>query len=135
MSHRLAADNEEAGMRLCIPTIDERGLAGRLSPHFGSTPFFTIVDVAAGTVEVFANAQARHEHGQCRPAAALEGRAVDAVVCSGLGRGAFAVLAEAGYRVYLTTERDVLRAVDAFVVGRLQAATPDRLCEGSLHAH
>ncbi len=35
-------------MRLCIPTINERGLTARLSPHFGSAPYHTVIESDSG---------------------------------------------------------------------------------------
>ena len=31
-------------MKICIPTMDDRGREGMPSDHFGSAPFFTFVD-------------------------------------------------------------------------------------------
>jgi predicted Fe-Mo cluster-binding NifX family protein len=39
-------------MRLCIPTIDDAGLDAQLSAHFGSAPYYTIVDTESEAFEV-----------------------------------------------------------------------------------
>lgn len=117
-------------MRLGMPTVNERGLGALLSPHFGSAPYFTLVDVETGEVEVVENEHARHEHGRCRPTASLVGRRLDAVLCRGLGRGAHERLREAGLRVYLTGAMDVADAVAAFREGRVVEAEAEQLCRG-----
>ena len=83
-------------MRLCIPTVDNHGRTGTLSAHFGSAPYFTLVDSEARTVHVLANPHARHQPGSCTAAQGLRAHGVDAVVCHGLGRRALGSLQEAG---------------------------------------
>lgn len=121
-------------MKLCIPTVDNRRLQGRLSAHFGSAPYFTLVDSETGSVEVVENHHAEHGHGTCEPSAALENRRVDAVICSGLGRRAFARLNSAGIAVYVSDSAEVSTAVEAFRAGTLRRLTADEACHGG-HRH
>jgi len=59
-------------MKICIPTLDDSGLEARISDHFGSAPFYTIVDSDAESIAVISNGQHgdqhTHAHGQggCR---------------------------------------------------------------------
>ncbi len=122
-------------MKLCIPSTNEAGLDARVSPHFGSAPWFTLVDTDAGTVEPLENAHARHEHGQCQPTAGLEGLAIGAVLCRGLGARALARLEGAGMAVYATEAFTVRAAVDAFRDGHVVRMTPARACQGHGHDH
>lgn len=120
-------------MILCIPTLDDRGVEGTPSDHFGSAPFFTFVDTETGEFETSRNGGAHHVHGACRPLDFLGARTVDAVICRGLGRRAFARLAAGGVRIYQTLESDVGSTVEAFKEGRLEAITAEEACHG--HAH
>ncbi len=120
-------------MKLCIPTLDDRGVEGTPSDHFGSAPFFTFVDTETGDLETSRNGGAHHVHGACRPLDFLGTRTVDAVICRGLGRGAFSRLAAGGVKVYQTLEADVGKTVQAFKEGRLRALTSEEACHG--HAH
>lgn len=122
-------------MRLCIPTTDDRGLEGRLSPHFGKAPFYTFVDVTEGRATAVANAHARHEHGRCEAPATMVSEGVAAVVCLGLGRRALAKLRAAGVPVYLTETRDVAGAVDAYRAGTLRLLEEEEACHGGAHGH
>jgi len=103
-------------MRICIPTRDERGMESELFGHFGSAPFFTLVDSESGEVEVRKNDNTHHGGGGCHPMRQLGSRSVDAVVCRGMGRRAVASLSEAGVRVLVLGEdagetvRDVVAA-------------------------
>jgi predicted Fe-Mo cluster-binding NifX family protein len=117
-------------MRLCIPTEDDRGLAGRLSSHFGSAPYFTLVDSETGEVEVVSNLGAEHEPGSCSSAQALAAYSVGAVVCRGLGRRAFGRLRDMGLPVYVAEDGGAAEALEAFRAGRLARLTSEAACHG-----
>ncbi len=122
-------------MKLCIPSTNEAGLDARVSPHFGSAPWFTLVEAETGVVTALENAHARHEHGQCQPTAGLEGQGIGAVVCRGLGGRALARLEAAGMMVFATDAFTVRAAVDAFRESRLVRMTPAQACQGHGHDH
>ena len=54
-------------MKICIPTMDDRGKEGMPSDHFGSAPFFTFVDTETGEYEAVRNGGSSHVHGSCQP--------------------------------------------------------------------
>ena len=122
-------------MRICIPTLDDRGLESMPSDHFGSAPYFTFVDTEGGEVEVQPNAGANHVHGACRPLDFLGTRTVDAIVCRGLGKRAFVRLQGSGIEVYVTLEVDVEGTVSAFKDGRLKRLESEEACHGHSHDH
>ena len=88
-------------MKMCIPTRDERGMQSEVFDHFGSAPFFTLVDSESGQVEVEQNDNTHHGHGTCHPLRQFGSHSIDAVVCQAMGRGAVASLKEAGVRVFV----------------------------------
>lgn len=122
-------------MKLCIPTMDDSGLTGMPSAHFGSAPFFTFVDTETREVEAVRNNGSGHQHGACRPLEFLGVRPVDALICQGLGRGALARLQEAGVNVFVTREDSVEKALAALQEGRLQEMTVNDACRGHSHGH
>lgn len=122
-------------MKLCIPTVDDHGPATPLSDHFGSAPFFTIVDSETGAFEAIPNDHARHAPGRCDAARAIAGRGVGAVVCRGLGRRALASLENAGIPAFASSAGSVGGAVDAFRAGRLTRMHDDGACRGGRHHH
>jgi predicted Fe-Mo cluster-binding NifX family protein len=115
--------------------MDDRGLEGMPSDHFGSAPFFTFVDSDSGETEVQRNGGAHHVHGACRPLDFLGTRSVDAVICRGLGKRAFSRLDAGGIAVYVTLEKDVGSSVTAFKEGRLRPLTSEEACHGHGHGH
>ena len=122
-------------MKLCIPTMNDGGMAGMPADHFGSAPFFTFVDTDTGEIETQINGGASHVHGTCRPLSFLGSRTVDAIVCRGLGKRAFSRLEAGGIVVYLTPEPDVEATVEAFKNGRLRHLTSEEACHGHSHDH
>lgn len=122
-------------MKLCIPTMDDSGLTGVPSAHFGSAPFFTFVDTETREVEAVPNSGYEHVHGACRPLDFLGSRPVDAFVCRGMGRRALARLQSAGVNVFVTLEANVESTLDALTDGRLQAMSVDDACQGHGQGH
>ncbi len=117
-------------MRLCIPTDDDRGLMGRLSAHFGSAPYFTLVESETGAVQVVANLHSQHAPGSCQAAEALRGYGVEAVVCRALGRRAFGHMRTLGLPVFVSEEAEASGALEAFRDGRLPRLTSESACHG-----
>ena len=120
-------------MRICIPTLDDKGREGMPADHFGSAPFFTFVDTEKGQYEAIRNGESSHVHGACQPLKFLGTRPVDAIVCRGLGRRAFSRLADAGVQVFVTLEKNAEETVAALKDGRLRPLSSEEACHG--HGH
>jgi predicted Fe-Mo cluster-binding NifX family protein len=121
-------------MRICIPADTGEGLGAPVSGHFGSAPWFHIVDLDSGTATVISNARSHHEHGACRPLEGLTGQRIDAVVCRGIGRNAEHRLRAAGIDVYVSDAAAVGDVVAEARANRLQLVDPSQLC-GGRHGH
>jgi predicted Fe-Mo cluster-binding NifX family protein len=120
-------------MNICIPTTQDNGLDSRVSAHFGSAPFFAIVDAESRVCRSVPNANHSHEHGRCQPLAALAGQAIDSVVVGGIGAGALSKLTAAGIRVYMASAGSVKEAVEAYNSGTLAEISPAGACQGHDH--
>ena len=116
--------------RICIPTTDDRGLDAPIAEHFGSAPFLTLVNLDGDTLGVVPNRHADHAPGTCDAAKSLTGYSVEAVMCRGLGRRAFASLEAAGINVFITDATDVKSATEAFRSGRVASMTTKSACRG-----
>jgi predicted Fe-Mo cluster-binding NifX family protein len=122
-------------MRICIPTLDNRGLEGKVSGHFGSAPFFTVVDTESGACEIVSKEGHGHEHGGCAPVALLTPHNLDAVVCMGMGRGAIMKLDQAGIKVFVTESEQVSEVVTSAREGKLRQFSSQDACAGHQHGH
>lgn len=116
-------------MKVCLPTQSTNGLAEPLYGHFGSAPYFTVVDTESGEVKLIDNADQKHEHGKCNPIAALANEQVDAVVVQGIGAGAVSKLGQMGIRVYHSNLGTVGEAVKALKDGKLLPISSAGLCQ------
>ena len=117
-------------MRLCIPTEDAAGLTARISDHFGSAGWFTLVDSETGAVRSVANPHHEHRPGTCDAARSISGLGAGAVVCIGVGRRAFASLRQAGIPVYLTESSSVADALAEFRMDILLPLAEEEACSG-----
>src|SRR5690554_6369486 len=120
-------------MRVCIPTMDEAGLGGSISPHFGRAPYYTYVELKSGRAVALPNGNARYDHGECGQVGSEVGGGVGAVVWLGLGRRALGNLEASGVPVYRAECRDVAGAVAAFAAGRLRRMAVEEVCRGEGH--
>ena len=115
-------------MRICIPTETNQGKSAKVYSHFGSAPFFTIVDSGKDSVEIINNANQHHSHGMCQPMSALTGKKVDAVVTGGMGSRAVQKLNEGGIKVYRAIPGTVADIVSQFIKGGLEEITIQNAC-------
>lgn len=117
-------------MLICIPTETNEGLNAQVYGHFGSAPFFTLVETETQVLEIMPNANAHHEHGSCQPLAALAGKKVDAVVTGGMGARALSGLNAAGVRAYLGVAGTVAELLARFQRQEISELTPLQACTG-----
>jgi len=122
-------------MNLCIPVTEDKGLQSPVSGHFGSAPFFAIVDQDTGACRIIPNSDCHHSHGACHPLATLAGEGVDGVVVSGIGAGALNKLQAANIRVFLSEQPTAGDTLTAFKAGTLRAATPATACAHHGYGH
>jgi predicted Fe-Mo cluster-binding NifX family protein len=120
---------------ICIPVNQDQGLASAVCAHFGSAPFFMLVDTDTGACRALANLNQHHAHGMCQPLAALGGEQIDAIVVGGIGMGALSKLMAAGMGVFRAEHATVEETVAALRNGQLQAMTPAAACGHHGHGH
>lgn len=119
-------------MKICIPTSDNNGMNARASDHFGSAPYYTVVDTDSGACEVIDNAG--HGHGgSCSPLERLGPQNLDAVACKGMGKRAIMLMGQSGIDVLYAQADLVNEIVEAARNGLLQPLSPDQACGGHHH--
>jgi predicted Fe-Mo cluster-binding NifX family protein len=117
-------------VKICIPTENGSGIEARLCDHFGSAPYFIIVEPETGSYEVVSNNNEHHAHGQCMPMQQLSGLDLDSVVCRGMGRNALARFASGGITVFTTRSQTVSEVIEEARNGLLQPLDPSGACAG-----
>jgi len=119
-------------MKLCIPTMGDRGLDETVSAHFGRAPTFTIVDVSTNEVKVLRN-ESEHFGGAGLPPEILANAGAHVLICSGLGPRAITMFEEKGIDVYVGAAGTVKDAIKAFQEGTLHEATDENACKEHRH--
>ena len=115
-------------MKVCIPTQSNIGKQARVHEHFGSAPHFTIYDMEQDICEIVDNADKHHSHGMCQPLSVLQGKTINAVVCSGMGKRAIQKLNDAGIRVYRASGPTVEDIVRECRESKLEEITVENAC-------
>jgi predicted Fe-Mo cluster-binding NifX family protein len=128
-------------MNICIPVNADQGIASEVCAHFGSAPFFMIVNTETGSCRAISNQNSHHAHGMCQPLLAIQGEELGGIVVGGIGMGALTKLLMAGLQVYRAQHATVELTLAAFKAGSLQAMTPEAACgmhgqhDGHAHRH
>ena len=124
-------------MNICIPVTADEGVASPVCAHFGSAPFFMIVDSESGACRAVRNHNLRHAHGMCQPLMSLQGETLDGIVVGDIRMGALNRLLTAGLQVYRSEHPTVTATLAAFKAGQLRTMTPNDACgqHGQDHGH
>ena len=117
-------------MKIAFPSQENIGLDSPVYAHFGSAPYFVIVDSNAGDVNIIENKDLHHLHGNCQPLRALGGISVDAVVVGGIGRGALTKLYQEGIAAYRAVEGSVSENLALIKSEKLPRFNIDQTCQG-----
>lgn len=119
--------------RIAIPSVEQGGLEGTRSGHFGHCDVFTLVDVENGKIkEVTTLQNQEHVQGGCMvPVNLLAGNNVDALVVGGIGMRPLMGFRQAGISVYYDAQRTEIKPVVAdLIAGKLQVIGDDQVCGG-----
>ena len=117
-------------MKICIPTMDNNGLESRAHGHFGSAPFFAVVDTVTGEADITPNAGQRHRHGECNPVSYVDTLNVEAVVCHGMGKRALESFARENVDVLIASGETVGDILNAARDNKLRKLTAQEACGG-----
>lgn len=120
-------------MKVCFPVQSNKGIDSMVYNHFGSAPFFVIVDLNSNEVIEIINNDQHHEHGACNPIKALQGQVVDAIVVAGIGAGALIRLNMSGIKVYKANALTVQNNIEMIKTQSLSELTIQHCCGG--HGH
>ena len=120
-------------MKICFPIADNQGMESEVYGHFGSAPFFAVVDTESREIKLLSNADEHHAHGHCQPLKAIGGQSVEAVVVAGIGGGALKGLNQAGLTVYRAQGQTIADNISCFAMNELTVLTPGQTCGGHTH--
>ena len=119
--------------RIAIPSVNNGGLDGQRSGHFGHCDVFTLVDVEDGEIkEVSTIPNQEHVQGGCMvPVNFLAGHNVNALIVGGIGMRPLMGFRQVGINVYHDAVRPEIRpVVEDLIAGRLPIISDDQVCGG-----
>lgn len=124
--------------RIAIPSVNDGGLDGQRSGHFGHCDVFTFVDVENGKIkEVTTVANQSHVQGGCMvPVNLLAQHKVNALIVGGIGMRPLMGFRQAGIDVYHDATRPEIKpVVEDLIAGKLSLIGDDQVCGGGGGAH
>ena len=114
-------------MKVCIPTVGDKGLKDTVGEHFGRVPFYTIVDTETNEVRALRNTS-EHMGGRGYPPEIMSTAGVEVMICSGLGRRAIAMFEQMGIIVYTGARGSVEESIDDWKQNKLPIANDENAC-------
>jgi len=117
-------------MIICVPTTGNTDFNDNVSEHFGSAPYFAIVNTDTKECEFVKNINEHHSHGNCHPLKNLSSKKFDGIVCGGIGKRAIQMLNDSGIKVYKADGLTINDIVDSFTGGKMKEITDNDACQG-----
>jgi predicted Fe-Mo cluster-binding NifX family protein len=117
-------------MRICFPVQNDEGIDSTVYNHFGSAPFFVIVDTDTDDLSTINNRDQHYTQGTCDPMKALREQKVDAIVVGGIGAGALTRLNQMGIIVHRSAAATIRNNIAIFVWQELPTLTLQECCSG-----
>ena len=122
--------------KVAVPILDDTGLSGKISEHFGHCQLFAIVEINNNSIvgdTIFANPD-DHANGCGNLIAHLQKQEVDTVIALGMGAGMFGRCNEQGIKVLLADKErheNANAAINDMLADKLIPMQTLNLCKGS----
>jgi len=107
-------------MRIAIPSLDDRGIEGEISMHFGRSPYYTFVDIEDGeikNIEVFPISYENHKVGELPNFVKEHGGEI--VIAYGMGQRAVDFFNQLGIEVITGAVGKIKDIIKDFIKGNL----------------
>ena len=119
--------------RIAVPSMEQGGIEGQRSGHFGHCDVFTLVDVLEGEVKKVTtiNNQSHVQGGCMVPVDLLAGHKVNALIVGGIGLRPLMGFRQVGIDVYYDETRPEIKpVVEDLIAGRLPRIADNQVCGG-----
>jgi predicted Fe-Mo cluster-binding NifX family protein len=123
--------------RIAIPSVEQGGLEGTRSDHFGHCDVFTLVDVEHGQIiKIDTLRNRKHAQGGCMvPVKFLANSNVNALIVGGIGKRPLMGFRQVGIDIYYDAQHtDIKSAVEGLIAGKLPVFGDELACSGD-HGH
>ena len=118
--------------RIAVPSMDEGGIKGQRSGHFGHCDVFTLVDVGGEIKQITTIPNQSHVQGGCMvPVNLLAEHKVKALIVGGIGMRPLMGFKQAEIDVYYDVDRQEIKpVVEDLIAGKLPMISDDQVCGG-----
>ena len=114
-------------VKVCLPTMGDRGLEEYVSSHFGRAPTFTVVDIETNAVKVVPNT-GEHMGGTGHAAEFLLKEGAQVMIVGNLGPRAVELFQQSGIEVFTCATGTVREAIEDWKAGALTEADAANAC-------
>ena len=121
--------------RIAVPSMEQGGLDGQRSGHFGHCDVFTLIDVEGGEVKnvTTVNNQSHVQGGCMVPVDLLAANKVNALIVGGIGMRPLMGFRQVGIDVYYDEIRPEIRpVVEDLIAGKLPRISDNQVCGGGM---
>ncbi len=119
--------------RIAVPSVENGGLEGIRSGHFGHCDVFTLIDVEDGSIKGVSTIQnGEHAQGGCMvPVQTLARHNVNAIIVGGIGMRPLMGFNQFNIDVYHEAEcSEIKPVVEDLIKGKLSIIQSDQTCGG-----
>ena len=116
-------------MKICVPTLGNKGLDEDIGEHFGRVPTYTLVNTETNEIKIIDNVS-EHMGGQGYPPEIIAKTGAEVLICRGLGRRAIMMFDEFGIKVYVGASGTVRDALKLWEQNELIPASENNACAG-----
>jgi predicted Fe-Mo cluster-binding NifX family protein len=127
-----AVEGGDHKMKICIPTMGDRGMEEAVSQHFGRAPTFTLVNLDTKDVQILPN-RSNHMGGSGLPTDMLKEEGIHVMIVGGLGPKAIQAFAQQQVEVFVGATGSVNDAIVDWSEGLLTKASFDNACHEHRH--
>jgi predicted Fe-Mo cluster-binding NifX family protein len=114
-------------VKVCLPTMGDRGMEEDVSAHFGRAPTFTVVDLDTGAVKVVPNT-GEHMGGKGHAGELLLKEGAQVMIAGNLGPRAVELFQQSGIEVFTCATGTVREAIEDWKAGMLTVADAENAC-------
>jgi predicted Fe-Mo cluster-binding NifX family protein len=119
-------------VKVCLPTMGDRGMDEYIAAHFGRAPTFTVVDLDTNDVKVVPNT-GEHVGGTGHPGEFLLKEGAQVMIVGNLGPRAVELFQRSGIDVFTCATGTVREAIDDWKAGMLTVADAKNACTEHRH--
>lgn len=119
-------------MKICIPTMGNKGLEDTVNEHFGRSSYYTVIDTDTNDINVISSAENK-THGTCSPVELILDSGAEALICKGIGMKAMNFFSNSNISVYTCNANLVKNALEMFQNNKLVKMNPEDGCASGHH--